>query len=83
MRGDGGNHAEKLGLTRISCARQYTISDTGSTTPNQEGKNTDSSSSKPNQVTHTPDFSYLLILSISFLSSSAISLSLPSSQNPK
>jgi len=81
MRGDEGNHHEKLGLERISCASQFTI--TAGTTPDPAGKNTDTRSSKPNQVSRTPDFSYPLVSSISFPSSSPISLSLPSSQNTK
>jgi len=64
MRGDGGNHHEKLGLKRISCASQLTIPDTAGTTPNPAGKNTDTRSSKPNQASRTPDFSYPLVSSI-------------------
>jgi hypothetical protein len=84
MRGDGGNHHEKLGLTRISCASQYTIPDTAATSPDTAGtspdpadNNTDMRSSKPNQASRTPDFSYPLVSSISFSSSSPISLSRP------
>jgi len=61
MRGDGGNHPEKLGLKRISCASQLSIPDKAGTTPDPGGKNTDTRSSKPNQTSRTPDFSYLLI----------------------
>jgi len=50
MRGDGGNHHEKLGLKRISCASQLTIPDTAGTTPNPAVKTTDTRSAKPNQV---------------------------------
>jgi len=83
MRGDEGNHHEKLGLERISCASQFIIPDTAGTTPDPAGKNTDTRSSKPNQASRTLDFSYPLVSSISFPSSSPISLSLPSSQNTK
>ena len=83
MRGDGGNHHEKLGLQRISCGTQFDIPDTAGTTPDPAGKNTDTRSSKPNQASRTPDISYLLISSISFPSSSPISLSLPTLQNTK
>src|SRR5882757_4912419 len=64
MRGDGGNDHEKLGLQRISCASQLTIPDTAGTTPNPAGKNTNTRSSKPNQASCTPDFSYPLVSSI-------------------
>jgi len=64
MRGDEGNHHEKLGLKRISCASQLTIPDTAGTTPDPAGKNTDARSSKPNQASRTPDFSYPLVSSI-------------------
>jgi len=74
IRGDGGNHREKLGLKRISCASQCTIPDTAGTSPDPAGNNTDSRSSKPNQASRTPDFSQPLVSSISFSSSSPISL---------
>jgi hypothetical protein len=83
MRGDGGNHNEKLGLKKISCASQFAIPDTAGTTPDPAGINTDTRSSKPNQASRTPEFAYPLVSSISLSSSSPISLSLPSSQNPK
>ena len=64
IRGDGGNHHEKLGLERISCASQLTIPDTAGTSPDPAGNNTDTRSSKPNpassrpnQASRTPDFS--------------------------
>ena len=59
-----GNHHEKLGLTRIECASQFTIPDMAGTTPNPGGKNTDTRSSKPNQASRTHDFSYPLVSSI-------------------
>jgi len=57
IRGDGGNHHEKLGLERISCASQLTIPDTAGTSPDPAGNITDTGSSKPNQASRTPDFS--------------------------
>ena len=72
-----GNHHEKLGLKRISCASQFTIPDKTGTSPDPAGKYIDSRSSQPNQACRTPHFSYPLISSISFPSSSSISLSRP------
>jgi hypothetical protein len=63
MRQDRGNHHEKLGRKRISCASQLTIPDMPCTTPNPAGKNTNMKSSKPNQASRTPDFSYPLVSS--------------------
>ena len=83
MRRRWGNHHEKLGLVRISCASQFTIPDTAGTTPDPGGKNTDTRSSKPNQATCTPDISYPLVFSISFPYSFPIPLSVSSSQNTK
>jgi len=57
IRGDGGNHHEKLGLERISCASQLTIPNMAGTSPDPEGNITDMGSSKPNQASRTPDFS--------------------------
>jgi len=57
IRGDGGNHHEKQGLKRISCASQFTIPDMAGTSPDPAGNNTDTTSSKPNQASGTPDFS--------------------------
>jgi hypothetical protein len=37
IRGDGGNHHEKLGLERISCTSPFTISDAAGTSPNLAG----------------------------------------------
>jgi len=64
MRGDGGNHHEKLVLKRISWASQLTIPDTAVTTPEPAGKNTGTRTSKPNQASRTPDFSSPLVSSI-------------------
>jgi len=71
MRGDGGNHHEKLGHKRISCASQLTIPDTAGTWPDPACNNTDTRSSQPNQATRTPDISYPLVSSTSFSSSSS------------
>jgi len=74
MRGDGGNHHQKLGFKKILCASQFSIPDTASMSPTAACHNTDTRSSQPNQGSHTPDFSYLLVSSTSFSSSSSISL---------
>ena len=74
MRGDGGNHHEKLGLKRISYPSQFTIPDAAGTGPYPASNYTDTWSSQPNQVSGTPDSSYPLISSTSFSSSSPISL---------
>ena len=74
MRGDGGNLHENLGLRRISCASQFTIPDAAGTIPDLADNNTTTRSSEPNQASRTPDFSGLLVSSISCSSSSLISL---------
>jgi hypothetical protein len=76
MRGDGGNHHDKLELVTTSCASQFTIPDTAGTSPNPVCNYTDTRSSKFNNPSCTLDFSYLLVSSTSFSSSSLISLSL-------
>ena len=76
MTADRGNHQENVGFQRISCARQLTIPDTAGTTPDPAGEYTVTKSSKPNVAGHTPDFSYSLISSMLFPSSSLIRLSL-------
>ena len=73
MRGYGGNHHEKGGLKRISCASQFTIPDTAGMSPDPACNNTDKRSSQPNQASRTPDYSYPLVSFTSFLSSSPIS----------
>jgi len=85
MRGDGGNHYEKLGRKRILCASQFTITDRAGMSPDPACNNPDMMFSQPNQASHIPDRSCLLISSRSF-SSSSLSLSfssttLPSLQN--
>jgi len=62
MRGYGGNHQEKLGLTRISYASQFAIPDTAGTSPHPACNNINTRSSKPNQASCTPDFSYPLVI---------------------
>jgi len=74
IRGDGGNHHEKLGLRRIWNASQFTIPDMAGTSPDPARYFTDMISSQPNQASCTPDFLNLLWSSISFSSSSPISL---------
>jgi len=74
MRGDGANHHEKLELRRILCASQYTIPDTAGTNPDPACNYTDTRSSQPIQASRTPDFSYPLVFTTSFSSSSPISL---------
>jgi hypothetical protein len=72
-----GNHHEKMGLKRISCASQCTMLDMAGTSPDPAGNFTNTRSSKPNQASCTPDFSYPLVSSILFPSPSPISLSRP------
>jgi len=85
IRGDGGNHHEKLGLKRISCASEFTIPDKAGTSPDPAGNYTDTRSSQPIQAGRTPDFLYPLVSSTLFSTSSTYlsfsSTTLPSSQN--
>jgi len=74
MRGYRGNHHEKLGPKIISCASQFTIPDTAGMSPDPECNYTDTRSSQPNPASHTPGYSYPLVSSPSFSSSSPISL---------
>ena len=88
MTGYRGNHHEKLGLKRILCAIQFSIPNMAGTSPNPACNYTDMRSlqpnqacnftamrsSQPNQVSHTTDYSYPLVSSTSFSSSSPISL---------
>jgi len=87
MRGDGGNHHEKPGFKRNSCARQLTIPDTAGTSPDPARNCTDTRSSQPNQASRIPDFLYPLVSSTSFSSSSPSlsfsSTTLQSLQNTK
>jgi len=74
MRGDGGNHHEKLGLESILCASQSTIPDMAGRSPDPVYDNTDTRSSQPNEASCTSDFSYPLVSSTLFPSSSLISI---------
>ena len=74
MRVYGGNHHEKLGLERISSVSQSTIPKTAGMSPDPACIYTDLRTSKPNQASQTPDFSYSLVSSTSFWSSAPISL---------
>jgi len=76
MRGDGGNHHAKLGLKSISCASQFAIPNSAGRSPDSASNITDTRSAEHNEARCTPDFSYLLISSISFSSSSPITLCL-------
>ena len=68
IKGDEGNHHEKLGHERISCASQFTIPNTAGTSPDPAGNTTDTRCSKPNHACCTPDFSGPLVSSILFTS---------------
>jgi hypothetical protein len=72
MIGYGGNHYAKLGLKRISYVSECTIPDTAGTSPDLACNYTNTRSSQPNQGSHTPSFSYPLVSSISYSSSSPI-----------
>ena len=74
MRGYGGNHHEKLGLKRSVWARQFTVPNTAGMSPDPACNHTNTRASQPNQASRTPDVSYLIVASISFSSSSPISL---------
>jgi len=69
-----GKSSWETGTKRISCASQLTIPDRAGTTPDPVRTNTNTRSSQPNQASRIPDFSYPLVSSISFSSSSPISL---------
>ena len=45
MRGDGGNHPDKQGHMRISCASHFTFPDTAGTCPDPACDFTDTSTS--------------------------------------
>ena len=81
MRGDGGNHVEKLGLGRISCAIRYTIPDTAGLSRDPACNSTETRSFQPAEASRTPDLSYPFISSTSFSSSSPISLFLVHNSN--
>jgi len=74
MRGDWGNHHQKMEYQSVSCVSQFTISDMADTSFNPAPNNINTRSSKPNHASCTPGFSYALVSSISFSSSSSIDL---------
>jgi hypothetical protein len=69
MRGYGGNHHEKLGLKRTSCASQLTIPDTAGKSPDPACNYADARFFQTNQPSRSRDFSYPLLSSPSFSSS--------------
>jgi len=73
MRADGTQHHEKLGINRSLCATKLTIPVTAATRPDPACNSRDMLSSQPNQSSHTPDFSYLLVSRTLFSSSSPVS----------
>ena len=87
MRAYGRNHHENLGHNTLSCVSQSTIPDIADTSPDPACNDADKRSSQPNQASHTPDFSYPVVSSTLFSSSSTVvsfsSTTLPSSQNTK
>jgi len=74
MRGYGGTHHAKLGLTRISCVSQCTIPDMACTTPDQLCTTTETRSSQPTQASPTADLLYPLVSTTLFSSLSPNSL---------
>jgi len=69
-----GNRNGELGLKRISCVSQLTIPDMAGRSSNPAGMYTDTRASELTQASRTAEFSYLLVYSISFSSSSTISI---------
>ena len=69
-----GNNHEKLELKRIPWASQFTIAVSAGASPGRAWNNTDTRSPQSNQTSCTPDYSYPLVSSTSFSSSSPISL---------
>ena len=67
-------HHEELGWKRLSCESQFTIPNKAGTSSDLACNNTDMRSFQPHQASRTPDFSYSLLSSKSFSSSSPISL---------
>jgi len=60
IRGNWGNHHEKLELMTNSFALWWTIPNMGGTTPDLADRNTDIGCAERNQAGHTPNFPYLL-----------------------
>jgi len=69
-----GKSSWKTGTWSISCVSQSTIPDTAGMSPNLACNHTDTRSSQSNHASCTPDFSFTLVSSKLFSSSSAISL---------
>jgi hypothetical protein len=74
MRGNGGNHYEKLGHKIMLCASQFIILDTAGINPDSAWNYTDMMLSQPNLASRTPDYSYPLLSSPLFSSSSPITI---------
>jgi len=74
IRADGGNYHENLGLKRILCVSQCTIPIRACMSLDPACNDTNTRSSQLNLASRTPDFSYPLISSTAFSSSSPISL---------
>jgi len=70
----GGNHHEKLRLKGSSCASEFIFPNMAVTSPNSACNYTHWQCSQPNQSSDSPDLSYLLVSSSSFLSPSPINL---------
>ena len=66
IRGEGGNHHEKLELKRLSCASQCYIHDLAGTSPNPARTHTNMLPSIPSEASPTCDFSGPLVSSILF-----------------
>jgi len=69
----GKNH-QKLGLKSLSCESQFSNPDTAGSSSDLACHNTDTSTAQPTQASPTPHFSYLLVSSTLFSSSSPITL---------
>ena len=82
-----GKAGWETGIWRISCPSQFTIRNMAGKNLNLVCNDLNTRSSKPNQTSCTPDFSYPLIFCRLFLSSSPsfsfLSITLPSLQNTK
>jgi hypothetical protein len=73
-RGYGGNQHKKLGLKISWCASRFTIPDTAHMSRDLVCNYPDTRSSQPNSASSTPDYTYPLVSSPLFSSSSPISL---------
>jgi len=74
LRADGGYHHGNVGLEQTLCANHVTIPDKAGTSHDLGCNNTNTRSSQPNLRSYSPDFSYPVVFSTSFSSSSPISL---------